>query len=178
MLLQFTENNLHFAFEMIEHQPVRLLHMGEEAMAEEPDEVVKDSSNIQEIQVTGESTRTKNHMDVSPVGTYPGYRMFYIGHEDERNEWGRRLKIHTKDEQTGLKGTMVYQFYDGLPVVRCKNILKNEGEQALGLETVTTFVQPGAADEANEDIRLLVPHNSWLHPLGLFAQYNYGRAYL
>ena len=56
---------------------------------------------------------------------------------------------------------MVYQFYDGLPVIRCRNILKNEGTEDLGLEVVTTFVQPGAADEANEDIRLLIPHNTW-----------------
>ena len=161
MLLQIQENDLHFVFEMTENLPVRILHMGVEPMTQEPAEVMKNSSNIQEIQVTGESTRTENHMDVSPIGTYPGYRMFYTGYEDGRNEWGRILNIHTKDEQTGLKGTMVYQFYDGLPVVRCKNILKNEGAEALGLEVVTTFVQPAAADETNEDIRLLIPHNSW-----------------
>lgn len=159
MLLQIQENGLHLAFGMEENRPVYLLHMGVNPMSEEPDEKAKDGCHIQEIQVTGES-RT-GHMGVSPRGTLPGHRMHYVGYTDERNAVGRILRIYTKDVQTGLSGTMVYQFYDGLPVVRCRNILKNEGTEALGLEVVSTFVQPAAANEANEDIRLLIPHNSW-----------------
>ena len=159
MLLQIQENNLHMVFELMEGQPVYLLHMGLEFMAKEPDGSVKQGFHIQEIQVTGES-RT-DHMGVSPLGTLPGHRMNYVGHADERNNFGRILKIYTKDVQTGLAGTMVYQFYDGLPIIRCQNILKNEGNRDLGLEVVTTFVQPAAADEAKEDIQLLIPHNSW-----------------
>ena len=159
MLLQIQENSLHLVFELVEGQPVCLLHMGIEPMAEVPDESVKDGFHIQEIQVTGES-RT-SHMGVSPLGTLPGHRMHYVEHEDGRNSFGRILKIYTKDVQTGLAGTMVYQFFDGLPMIRCQNILKNEGTRDLGLEVVTTFVQPAAADEAKDDIRLLIPYNSW-----------------
>jgi alpha-galactosidase len=60
---------------------------------------------------------------------------------------------------------MVYQFYDGVPIVRCKNILTNEGTSAIPLESVTTFVQAGIADEQEEDLRLLIPHNSWQQEL-------------
>ncbi len=161
MLFQIQENGLYLTFDMTEEQPVRFLHMGLEPLMEERSIYEIDSSNIQEIQVTGESTRFANYMNVSPIGTFPGHRMFYTGHSSERNEFGRILEIYTKDPQTGLSGTMVYQFYDGLSMVRCKNILKNKGTETLGLEVVTSFVQPCAADSQNEDIRLLIPHNSW-----------------
>ena len=159
MILQFQENGFYFTFDMTENQPVYLLHMGAEPMVEQPGEKVKGSCHFQEIQVTGEG-RT-NHMGVSPIGTLPGRRMHYTGYSDERNDLGRILKIHTKDTQTGLAGTMIYQFHDGIPVVRCRNIVTNEGNLDLGLEVVTSFVQPMAADGVNDDIHLLIPHNSW-----------------
>ncbi len=159
MRLEIQENGLYFVFELQEDKPAYLLHMGAEPMTEEPEEGAKPGYNIQEVQVTGESR--VGHMGVSPVGTLPGHRMFYVGHTDERNDAGRILQVHTKDEKTGLAGTMVYQFYDGIPVVRCRNILKNEGCEELGLESVTTFVHPMIADDKEEDMNLLIPHNGW-----------------
>lgn len=163
MLLHILENELCLVFELIEGQPPYFLYMGVEPMTEAPDKTVKDGCLIQEIQVTGESRC--NHMGVSPIGTLPGHRMNYTGHTDERNPLGRILKIHTKDEKTGLAGTMVYQFYDGLPIIRSRNILKNDGVQELGLEVVTTFVQSAAADEVKDEIQLLIPHNAWMEEL-------------
>lgn len=159
MLFQIQENGLHFAFEMTENEPVYLYHMGTEPMTEIPEESKKHYYCIQEIQASGESRA--EHWGVNPIGTLPGNRMVYAGHSDERNDCGRVLKITTKDEKTGLMATMVYQFYDGIPVVRCRNILKNEGTEDIGLEMVSTFVHPGLAGELTEDVNLLIPHNSW-----------------
>ncbi|MBO5461421.1 MAG: alpha-galactosidase, partial [Ruminococcus sp.] len=159
MLYQIEENGVYFAFELTEGKPVYLFHMGAEPMKEEPAEEKKFLYTMQEIQVTGESRI--EHFNVSPNGTLPGNRMNYVGHEDEKNEFGRILKIHTKDEITGLAGTMTYQFYDGIPIVRCKNFVKNEGTEELGLEVVSTYVQADAVDELHDEVSLLVPHNSW-----------------
>ena len=163
MFYQIEENGLYLVFDFQEEKIPHLLYMGAEPMYNEPEENVRHTYGIQEVQVTGEGR--VSHMGVSPVGTLPGNRMHYIGHIDERNEWGRILKIYTKDLQTGLAGEMVYQFYNDIPLVRCRNILKNEGQRALGLEVVSTFVQSGIADEQKEDIRLLIPHNSWQEEL-------------
>ncbi len=159
MLYQIQENGLYLVFEMEKEQPVYLLHMGLDPMAAKPELSWKDGCSIQEIQVTGENRAY--HVGVSIIGTIPGNRMYYTGHTDERNEKGRILKIHTKGEKTGLSGTMSYQFYDGLSIIRCRNLLKNEGTTELGLELASTFVWPGAADPAKDKIRLLIPHNTW-----------------
>ena len=80
MRLEIQENGLYFVFELQEDKPAYLLHMGAEPMTEEPEEGAKPGYNIQEVQVTGESR--VGHMGVSPVGTLPGHRMFYVGHTD------------------------------------------------------------------------------------------------
>lgn len=159
MLYQIEENGLHLAFEMKEGQPVYFFHLGIEPMRKEPAEEKKFLYSMQEVQVTGESRI--EHFGVSPSGTLPGNRMFYVGHEDGKNENGRILKIHTKDEVTGLAGTMTYQFYDGIPVIRCYNTVINEGKEALGLEVVSTFVQQNAVNGSEEEVNVLIPHNSW-----------------
>ncbi|MBO5460840.1 MAG: alpha-galactosidase, partial [Ruminococcus sp.] len=41
------------------------------------------------------------------------------------------------------------------------NFVKNEGTEDLGLEVVSTYIQPDAVDERNDEVSLLVPHNSW-----------------
>lgn len=156
------ENNLYMTFWLKENEPAALLHMGIEPMSNE--ETEKRFLGIQEIQATGEG-RLAPHMGMGMVGTMPGGRMLYVKHEDERNEYGRILKIHTKDEKTGLAGIMNYQFFDGIPVIRCENILRNEGAEPIGLEMVSSFVHHGAAYERNDEISLLIPHNSWKQEL-------------
>lgn len=159
MLFIIEENGLHLVFELAEHKPVLLLHLGAEEQKYIPADDRKFLYTMQEIQTTGESRL--EHFGLGPSGTFPGNRMNYISHKDERNEDGRILTIFTKDEKTGLAGQMVYQFFDNIPIVRCKNILTNEGTEEIGLELATTFVQTGLANEDTEDLNILIPHNSW-----------------
>lgn len=159
MLFTISENNLHLVFELEENKPVLFLHMDANPINYTPADDKKFLYTMQEIQATGESKL--EHFGLGPSGTFPGNRMNYISHSDERNEFGRILSIYTKDPVTGLSGKMIYQFFDNIPIVRCKNILTNEGTEEIGLELVTTFVQPGFASEDNEELSLLIPHNGW-----------------
>lgn len=159
MLYKIKENGLYMVFEFVEKKPVYLFHVGAKPMEKEPEEAMKHLYTMHEIQVTGEG-RTE-HFHVSPNGTLPGNRMGYLRHEDLKNEYGRILKIYTKDDKTGLAGTMTYQFYDGIPIVRSYNTVKNEGTNELGIEVVSTYVQADAVDELHDDVTLLLPHNSW-----------------
>ena len=159
MLYTVKENNLHLVFELEENQPALLLHMGVDEPGYMPADDKKWLYGIQEIQATGESKL--EHFGLEPCGTFPGNRMNYVSHTDARNEKGRFLVIRTKDEITGLASQMVYQFFDNIPIIRCKNILTNEGKEEIGLELVTTFMQSGFASEDHEELNVLIPHNSW-----------------
>lgn len=156
------ENNLHMTFWLKENEPVALLHMGVEKMKFEP--IEKRYFCMQEVQATGEG-RLDPHMGMGMIDTLPGNRMVYIKHEDGRNENGRIVKIYTKDKKTGLSGIMSYQFFDNIPIIRCENLLKNEGEESIGIEFVSSFIHPGAASERNDEISLMIPHNSWQQEL-------------
>ena len=161
MLFQLNENGLHLAFYLEENQPPVLAHWG---TAPKNTEFPKKPSfyPIQEIQLSGESAQW--HVGLTTAATLPGSRMVYSAHRDTRNTVGRRLEIDTWDVKTGLAATMVYQFVDGIPIVRCWNILENKGHETLGMEIVTTLVHPVLA-EFSDDATLLVPHNSWQQEL-------------
>ena len=159
MRLQIEENGLYLVFEIEADQPVWLLHMGARPMSREPKEDQKFLYTMLEVQTTGESRL--EHFGLGHSGTLPGNRMNYVSHTDQVNEMGRVVEIYTKDEVTGLSGRMVYQFYTGIPVIRCRLFLKNEGSEEIGLEAVSSYVQAGLGSEEQEEISLLIPHNSW-----------------
>ena len=161
MLYPIAENGVYLAFELTVGKPPLLTHWG---VAPGTEEVVDNSNfyGIQAVQVSGESAGW--HVGLTPAATLPGCRMAYTGHRDTRNSIGRLLEIDSFDEKTGLFGTMTYQFYDGLPVVRCWNTLKNRSAEPLGLEVVSTLVLPYAAG-LSDDASLLIPHNSWQQEL-------------
>ncbi|NCC44675.1 MAG: alpha-galactosidase [Clostridia bacterium] len=158
MILNIEENGLFLNFELEQGKPVWFLHMGAEPMSESPKKH-KELYTMLEIQATGESR--VEHFGLGPCGTFPGGRMNYVDHKDERNELGRVLEIHTKDEKSGLSSRMIYQFYDGISIVRCRHMVKNEGAEEIGLETVSSFVQTDLGDEQEDDLSLLIPHNAW-----------------
>jgi alpha-galactosidase len=159
MKLVVNENDLYLIFELEKDRPVLFLHMGCDAEYDTPTPNWKRLYTMQEIQAVGESTL--EHFGLGAGGSFPGNRMNYVNHEDTRNDLGRLLQIHTKDPVTGLCGTMSYQFFDGIPIVRCQNTVTNEGSAPIGLESVTTFVQAGIADEQKENLSILIPHNAW-----------------
>lgn len=163
MRLTVEKNGLCLVFELEKGKPVLLLHMGVNTEFEEPTEGKEFLYTMQEIQGTGESRL--EHFGIGPSGTFPGNRMYYVEHEESENAYGSILAIITKDDITGLKSRMVYQFYNDIPVVRCWNEVTNEGNDEIGLEVVTTYVQAGIADEKKEEVNVLIPYNSWKEEL-------------
>ena len=161
MLYPFEENGLHLAFELTVGETPLLLHWGAAPMETEV-EATPNFYPIQEVQVSGESAGWRP--GIVCAATLPGRRMGYVAHRDTRNGIGRLLEIDTYDEDTQLFGIMSYQFFDGLPVVRCQNTVENRSDKALGLEVVSSFVLPHIAG-LRDDASLLIPHNSWQQEL-------------
>lgn len=99
------------------------------------------------------------------VVSAPGYRLTYVSHKDETNETGRLLTFVQKDDETGLYVTTSMQFYGTLPVIRCRNLVENRGDETWPLEYISSFFYQGiekeGAKEPDQKLRLHIPHNSW-----------------
>ncbi len=75
------------------------------------------------------------------------------------------LEFELFDPVLHLMVTCHWQFYDGVSAVRAWTSVKNVGQQAVGLEYVSSFALTGLAKEGagewDEKTRLHVMHNSW-----------------
>lgn len=162
--IDIKENGLFIVFEVADDGDVRLLHFAAAPLDESLiREEQKPGFRALELQVTGED-RAEYH-GRSHRASYPGLRMKYAGYEDGRNGLGRQFALRLADPATGLVAMCRYQFYDGLPVVRCRTELRNGGSAPLGLEYVSTVALTGLAKEGQRDrddkMAISVPHNGW-----------------
>jgi len=91
--------------------------------------------------------------------------MQYRAHRDSRNETGRKLEIELADPETGLVSTSHWQFFDGISVLRCWTVLRNEGSEPVGVEYVSTFALAGLDKEGGRDrddkMKVCIPHTGW-----------------
>jgi len=162
--IELTENGLHAAFAVEDDGEVLLLHFAAvpfdgTSIREEQ----KKGFRVLEVQTTGED-RAEYH-GRSHRASYPGLRMKYVSHRDGRNAAGRKLELRTADAETGLEAVSHYQFYDGIAVVRCWTELRNNGNEPLGLEYVSSFALTGLSKEGlldrDDKMALSLPHNGW-----------------
>lgn len=155
------ENNLYMAFDFTPGQPPLLLHWDTAPFrGESPD--LPSTYALQELQCAGESSGW--HLGLTIAATHPGSIMGYTAHRDSRNAIGRLLEVDSFDEKTGLQCTMSYQFFDGLPIVRCFTTVENQSTESRGLEVLSSLVHPHIAD-LEDDASMLIPHNSWQQEL-------------
>lgn len=159
-----SENGLHLVFEVDKENRVQLLHFG--ALSFQEDSLpmaARSRCSLIQLQLTGEN-RLEHH-GLRYLGTLPGERLTYVCHEDSRNAQGRRLTIRQVDRVTGLLAASVFQFYDGVPVVRLSHTLTNPTQEELGIEYVSSLALTGISKEGqrgDEDkLRLHIPHNGW-----------------
>lgn len=91
------------------------------------------------------------------------------GYADTRNEKGRFLEIITEDPLTRVQVRSVWQFYDGLSIVRMHHIVENQGKEPQTMDYISTFNYTGIEKEGlrSQDEKLLVkiPHNGWQREL-------------
>lgn len=82
-----------------------------------------------------------DHHGNKHTGSSPSLLMKYETHTDHENEYGRKLEI--QQDYEGLKLITHMQFYRGIPVVRCWNELKNQGEKTYAVEYLSSFAFTG-----------------------------------
>ena len=162
---QINENGLFIVFhETTEHQ-LRLLHFSDRPWdGKLPDGMCGEYPFYPVmVQVTGENMPREIHgPKYSTVS--PGYRLVLRSFEDDRNETGRHLDITLTDPETLLRVVLHWQFFDGLPIVRCRSELINDGPAPLTVEYVSSFALTGR-DWRSEDLSLHIPYHSWCHEM-------------
>ena len=164
--LEIKENGINLVFEIDEENNLKLLHFS--ALPFRREDIVAASTDygfrFAEINLSGYDRPFERHGNKYIV-TAPGYRMKYAGHTDERNEHGRLLKFILRDEVTNVFVDAYMQFYDGDPIVRMWQTVRNEGTEEQTLEYLSSFNYEGIEKEGllsrDEKMKILIPHNSW-----------------
>lgn len=163
---EIEENNIKLVWEITEQNEIKLLHF---SVLDFEEENLESDTGVQsfypvEILVSGQDRVGERHGH-KYIQTSPGYRMKYRDFRDYTNEKGRKLEIVTFDEITGLEAVSHLQFYKGISVVRSWTEVANRGEEAQGLEYISSFALNGIDKEGMEafddKMELWIPHNGW-----------------
>ena len=124
----------------------------------------EDGFRLVEMNLSGYDRPGERHGN-KYIYTAPGYRLKYESHKDYRNELGRKLEFVLYDEETQVYVTNHMQFYDGISIVRCHNVVENKGDEMQTLEMISSFNYTGIEKEGllprDEKMSLKIPHNSW-----------------
>ncbi|MFE6174570.1 alpha-galactosidase [Streptomyces sp. NPDC056464] len=137
----------------------RLTHLGR------PGEVgngPRGSLPLVEVTATGHG---RNWSGSRLVQTGLGERLRHRSHSAAREGDWHILTVQLHDPDTGLVAEVTYRSPDGLPVLRSEVTLRNEGQDTLHLESVSSFATgclttPDPADLDAAD--LLWAENDWL----------------
>ncbi|AZP15132.1 alpha-galactosidase [Streptomyces aquilus] len=98
------------------------------------------------------------------IDSYVGGRLRHHAHRVSRDGDWHVLTVELRDPQTGLVAEVTYRSPDGVPVLRGEVVLRNGGEAALHLESVSSLVVGCLADgpEAIGGADLLWAENDWV----------------
>ncbi|MDK2965044.1 glycoside hydrolase family 36 protein [Lacrimispora sp.] len=169
-IVELKENGIYMVWEVDMQQCLKLLHFSSVPFQRENIKVesLEYGFRFVELGLSGFDRPFERHGNKFIV-TAPGYRMKYAGHSDNRNRDGRILKFILWDNETDVYVDSYLQFYDGLSIVRCWQVVRNKGTTAQTLEYISTFNYEGIEKEGlhtrDEKMRLGIPHNSWQREL-------------
>ena len=164
--IEIQENGIYMVLEVSEEGFMKLLHFS--ALPFQESDIIApntdDGFRLVEMNLSGYDRPGERHGN-KYIYTAPGYRMKYESHKDYRNELGRKLEFVLYDEETQVYVTNHMQFYDGISIVRCHNVVENKGDEMQTLEMISSFNYTGIEKEGllprDEKMSLKIPHNSW-----------------
>jgi alpha-galactosidase len=115
------------------------------------------------IHCSGENR--KDHHGYKATGSMPGGRLVFAGRRDSPTDQGRRMILEQHDPVLGLRVESIYDFLDGIPVIRRFTRVTNEGAASVGLEYVSSamlhnFGTTTPAD-MERDLFIHYAHSSW-----------------
>ena len=170
MRIEIEENNIYAVWEVDQEGCLKLLHFS--AIPFRDEDIDGESAGVGfrfvEMSLSGFNRPHERHGNKFMV-TAPGYRLKYVGHTDSKNEIGRLLIFDLKDEETDVHVHAHVQFYDGTSMVRCHQVVKNEGTATQTIEYISSFNYQGIEKEGllprDEKMKVCIPHHGWQREL-------------
>ncbi len=161
MKISFQENGLFLQLSTTEKGRVILEHLGAEPMTRQISDEIKEWFHLVEIKLT--NCNQINHRGSRHMGSSPGDLLTYVSHKDYSNEWGRKLEIVQEYQKLFVESHL--QFYDGMNVISSYTVVRNESEQVLPMEYVSSFaltgIKGGKHPGRDKNSRVYLPHNTW-----------------
>ncbi|MCH4163150.1 MAG: alpha-galactosidase [Lentilactobacillus diolivorans] len=128
------------------------------------DSEIKQHLQLAEVQITG---RNFHHKGVSFVDTNPGRDLRYVSHHVDDESDGKILAIIQEDTEKSLRVTNFYHLYNQSAIIQSWTKLENIGEEALGIEYVSSFAITGLNQFKDlngnyaEHNEIYIPNNNW-----------------
>ena len=161
MILDYSQNGLYCIFEIDRENKVSLRHLStNEKECERAQAKNLQSCRIVDVHIAGEDV--DDHHGAKHTGSSRSNTLKYVAHRYFENELGNKLEFDLADESLAV--TVHYQFYNGVAAIRAWSVVKNIGDEILGLEYVTSFAYSGFEEgekHPNEKINVYIPRNSW-----------------
>ncbi|RPI02553.1 MAG: alpha-galactosidase [Calditrichaeota bacterium] len=163
LTLQYKALKLDFGF--FDHNRLRLLTMlpGDYARTIEPAPVEESAGNEVFIHLTGENRNA--HHGSKLTGGLAGSRLLFVDKIENPIPTGLQVILVQRDPVRNLRVESFYEFHRASPTIRRYTRVINEGEEAVGIEYVSSAVlhnysniMPGSPDE---NIRIHYAYNSW-----------------
>jgi alpha-galactosidase len=159
MIIQ--ENGITMELVLEEGKSARLTYCS--ALNKPQNMFIKDDKRytLAELQVSGFDQQ--DHHGNKHTGSSPSLLMTYSGHNDYRNEMGRKLEV--TQSYNDLELVSHIQFFDSIQVIRTWNEVKNNSDKTYPIEYISSFCLTGlslGSDMARDiDGVVYLPHNTW-----------------
>ncbi|MDR0884846.1 MAG: alpha-galactosidase [Clostridiales Family XIII bacterium] len=175
MRIEFQENGLYAVLEVTAEQDIRLLHLSDipySGLSNQCKEGIANNQRLVEVKFSGENV--VKHHGPRQVGTLPGYRLRYVAHTEEINEYGKQITFNLYDAVTKARVYVFWQFYTDVKAIRAWTKVINEGTDCIGLEHISSFYLANIDSEGllprNEKLNIYYPHSSWSNE-GMWKSY-------
>ena len=158
MILDFSQNGLYMIFEVDDGGLVSLRHFSTQEK-EFPRKKNLQYCRIVDVHCAGENPN--DHHGFKHIGGSRTNKLKYVTHRYYTNDSGNKLEFDLADSTMAV--TVHYQFYNDAAAIRSWSVVTNIGEEAIGLEYVTSFAYCGFEEgeaHPNDNIFVYVPQNS------------------
>lgn len=142
-ILNFKKNDISMVFGINGQNKLLVLYIGSNSEYEKYEE--NDLFVPVELLTTG--SNPKDHRGAKHTG---GNSLFYKKHTETENE----ISFYLENEYVLVK--LVYEFYEGINVVKAHSEIKNISDSNVGIEYISSFCVYNIFPE-----KIYIPHSSW-----------------
>lgn len=165
-VIDLSENGLNILLAVTGEGALKLLHFSSKPFDEKELHYrdISEGFNLFELDIAGFDRPQERH-GTKYIGCMPGNRMQYVTHSDDRDEYGRIVKVETVDEMTSVHVISTLRFFDNIPVMRIWHDITNQGGEMQTITFAGTFeysaIDRGGSRSADDKLKVTYADNKW-----------------